>query len=118
MQGRPEATEPRVWFSFTVWVRPTAGRGEEGSGGRKEEEKAGEEGGGEEEQEEALTVPLDPVQFGIQSFTKGRSVLQAPASSKDCKRRRVLWSLLSLCGRVSGRKRDSVREKNMHPGEA
>lgn len=46
MQGRPEATEPRVWFSFTVWVRPTAGRGEEGSGGRKEEEKAGEEGGG------------------------------------------------------------------------
>lgn len=48
LQSRPEATEPQVWFSFTVWVRPTAGRGEEGSGGRKEKEeeekKAGEEG--------------------------------------------------------------------------
>lgn len=42
LQSRPEATEPQVWFSFTVWVRPTAGRGEEGSGGRKGE------GGGEE----------------------------------------------------------------------
>lgn len=39
LQSRPEATEPQVWFSFTVWVRPTAGRGEEGSGGRKEKEE-------------------------------------------------------------------------------
>ena len=47
LQSRPEATEPQVWFSFTVWVCPMAGRGEEVFGGRKEKEeekKAGEEG--------------------------------------------------------------------------
>lgn len=47
LQSRPEATEPQVWFSFTVWVRPTAGRGEEGVWGRKgkeEEKETGEEG--------------------------------------------------------------------------
>lgn len=125
LQSRPEATEPRVWFSFTVWVRPTAGRGEEGVW-RKEGEGGGGEGRGggrgrwegEEEQEEALTVPLDPVQFGIQSFTKGCSVLQPPASSlqppaRIARRDRVLrpWSPFLLVGRVAARKRDLVRGK-------
>lgn len=127
LQSRPEATEPRVWFSFTVWVRPTAGRGEEGVWRKEGEGGGGEEGRGggrgrwegEEEQEEALTVPLDPVQFGIQSFTKGCSVLQPPASSKDCKKgpRPPILEPPSLGGKGCGKKK-RFSEGNMCPGEA
>jgi hypothetical protein len=118
-QRRPEATEPRVWFSFTVWVCPAVRRGEEGSGGREEEEEEEEDEEGEEEElEEALTVPwtLSSLEFSLPP--KAAQFFQPPARiARGVSLLCLLESPLLGGERLQKKKGDSVREENMHPGQ-